>query len=70
LDGRPVTDPVVEVRRRCRDAFRRTNLLARLIPLIEEVLTAGGLGLPKPPPEAMPNAFEEPTEFGDAGHRG
>ena len=58
LDGRPVTDPVAEVRRRCRDAFRRTNVLARLIPLIEEVLAAGGLALPEPPPEAMPVAFD------------
>jgi CRISPR-associated protein Cas1 len=70
LDGRPVTDPVAEVRRRCRDAFRRTNVLARLIPLIEEVLAGGGLELPEPPPEAMPVAFEEPTEMGDVGHRG
>jgi CRISPR-associated protein Cas1 len=57
LDGRPVTDPVAEVRRRCRDAFRRTNVLARLIPLIEEVLAAGGLPLSEAPPEAMPIAF-------------
>ena len=70
LDGRPVIDPVGEVRRRCRDAFRRTNILARLIPTIEEVLAAGGLTLPEPPPEAMPVAFEGPTEMGDAGHRG
>jgi CRISPR-associated protein Cas1 len=70
LDGRPVTDPVAEVRRRCRDAFRRTAVLARLIPLIEEVLAAGGLPLPEAPPEAMPVAFEGPEETGDAGHRG
>src|ERR1700723_1238342 len=63
LDGRPMTDPVAEVRRRCRDAFRRTNVLARLIPLIEEGLTVGGLELPEPPPEAMPVAFEQPTEM-------
>ncbi|PZW44782.1 CRISPR-associated protein Cas1 [Humitalea rosea] len=70
LDGRPVTDPVAEVRRRCRDAFRRTNILARLIPLIEEVLTAGGLPMPGAPPEAMPVAIDGPEEMGDAGHRG
>jgi CRISPR-associated protein Cas1 len=70
LDGRPVTDPVAEVRRCCRDAFRRTNILARLIPLIEEVLAAGGLPMPEASPEAMPVAFEGPGEMGDAGHRG
>ena len=70
LDGRPVTEPVAEVRRRCRDAFRRTAVLARLIPLIEEVLAAGGVTVPEAPPEAMPVAFEGPEETGDAGHRG
>ena len=70
LDGRPVLDPVAEVRRRCRDAFRRTRLLARLIPLIEEVLAAGGLPLPEAPPEAVPVAFEAQERLGDAGHRG
>jgi CRISP-associated protein Cas1 len=70
LDGRAVTDPVAEVRRRCRDAFRRTALLGRLIPLIEEVLAAGGMSPPEPSPEAMPVAFERPEEVGDAGHRG
>jgi CRISPR-associated protein Cas1 len=45
-------------------------VLARLIPLIEEVLAAGGLALPDAPPEAMPVAFEAPEGTGDAGHRG
>lgn len=70
LDGRWVEEPVAEVRRRCRDAFRRTNILARLIPLIEDVLTAGGLPMPEASPEAMPVAFEAPEGVGDAGHRG
>ena len=43
LDGERIADPVAAVRRRCRDAFRRTDLLARLIPAIEDVLAAGGL---------------------------
>jgi len=70
LDGRPVADPVAEVRRRCRDAFRRADLLTRLIPLIEEVLSAGGLPMPEAAPEAMPPAFDAPEGLGDAGHRG
>lgn len=58
------------VRRECRDVFRRTNLLERLIPTIEEVLTAGGLTPPDPPEEAQPPAFPDPEPSGDAGHRG
>lgn len=70
LDGRRIEDPVAETRRRCRDVFRRADVLARLIPLIEEVLSAGGLPLPEAPPEAMPVAFAGPEAQGDAGHRG
>lgn len=59
-----------EVRRACRDAFRRTNLLERLIPLIEEVLAAGGLKKPEPAAESVPPAIPEAGGLGDAGHRG
>lgn len=58
------------VRRACRDMFRRTNLLERLIPTIETVLAAGGLPLPEPQPEAQPPAFDDRESSGDAGHRG
>lgn len=57
------------VRRECRDTFRRTNLLERIIPTIEEVLLAGGLAPPEPPADAQPAAFDE-TPSGDEGHRG
>jgi CRISPR-associated protein Cas1 len=70
LDGRPVSDPVSEVRRRCRDAFRQSQILARLIPSIEDVLAAGGLPIPDAPPEAMPVAFEDAEKLSDDGHRG
>jgi len=70
LDGYRISDPVSEVRRRCRDAFRRADLLARLIPTIEEVLAAGGLTVPEAAPEAVPVAFEDQGKLGDAGHRG
>jgi CRISPR-associated protein Cas1 len=70
LDGHAVRDPVAETRRRCRDAFRRTNLLAKLIPAIEDVLSAGGISVPEASPEAMPVAFEAPGGLGDDGHRG
>jgi CRISPR-associated protein Cas1 len=70
LDGERVFDPVAVVRRRCRDAFRRTNLLARLVPAIDEILSAGGLAMPEAPAEAQPIAFEDPEGLSDAGHRG
>lgn len=50
------------VRHACRDAFRRSGLLARIIPQIEEVLSAGELPKPPPPPEAAGPAFPDPEE--------
>ncbi|CAM2010186.1 CRISPR-associated protein Cas1 [Acanthopleuribacter pedis] len=64
-----VSDPVREVRLRCHDAFRRTKILERLIPLIGEVLAAGGLEQPKETGVVGP-AFEDEIGSGDAGHRG
>jgi CRISPR-associated protein Cas1 len=63
-------DPESAVRHACRDGFRRTNLLSRLIPSIDEILAAGELPVPDPPSEAVQPAFENPEAFGDAGHRG
>lgn len=57
------------VRLACRDAFRRTNLLGKIIPAIEEVLSAGDLPKPAPPVDAMPVAFAGPASTGDDGHR-
>ncbi len=54
----------------CRDAFREGRILKRLIPLIEEVLSAGEIEPPEPAPEAMPPAIPLPERQGDAGHRG
>lgn len=68
--GKLAADPVSETRRACRDAFRKANLLQRIIPGIEDMLSAGGLAVPEEPPEAMPIAFEDPGGSGDAGHRG
>ena len=70
LEGVRVSDPVGEVRRRCRDIFRRSQILTRLIPTIEEVLAAAGIEVPDAPPEAMPVAFEDTGKLGDDGHRG
>lgn len=58
------------VRLACRDAFRRTKLLTRIIPTIEQVLEAGELPRPDPPPEAAGPAFSEDGGLADDGHRG
>lgn len=58
------------VRRECRDMFRKSKLLERIIPAIETVLEAGDLPRPEPPADAQPVAFEDGEPSGDAGHRG
>lgn len=63
------TSPDREVRIACRDIFRSSRLLRRLIPLIEEVLAAGEITPPPPPEDAQPPAIPEPESIGDAGHR-
>lgn len=67
--ARGVTKPDREVRIACRDAFTKTKLLNRLIPMIEEVLAAGGIEPPEPSPEQVPPAIPLPESLGDAGHR-
>lgn len=61
--------PEREVRIACRDAFKQSHLLQRLIPMIEDVLAAGDIEPPPPAPEAVPPAIPEPESVGDAGHR-
>jgi CRISP-associated protein Cas1 len=68
IAARPQPDAVAAVRRACRDRFRETGLLAKLIPTIDDVLAAGGIALPEPPPEAQPVAIPAMTT-GDDGHR-
>jgi CRISP-associated protein Cas1 len=46
-NGKSTVDPVGEVRRACRDVFRRTLLLQNIIPTIEAVLVAGDIPLPR-----------------------
>ena len=63
-------EPEREVRLACRDSFRQTRLLERIIPAIEEVLAAGGLEIPSAPVEAVDVAIPNKEGIGDAGHRG
>jgi CRISPR-associated protein Cas1 len=61
--------PERQVRAACRDSFRKTNLLERLIPAIEDVLSAGGIPVPEDAPEAAPAAIPPERPTGDDGHR-
>ena len=61
--------PDREVRVACRNIFRETKLLNRLIPLIEDVLSAGEITPPEPPRDSQPPAIPEPRNIGNEGHR-
>lgn len=58
-----------KVRLACRDVFRKTKLLGKIIPMIEDVLSAGQLEPPQPPKEAVPPAIKDTGRFGDVSHR-
>ena len=61
--------PDREVRIACRNIFRESKLLNRLIPLIEEVLSAGEIAPPEAPEDSQPPAIPEPQSIGNDGHR-
>ncbi len=63
-------NPEREVRLACRDSFRQSKLLKRIIPTIEEVLAAGGLSMPTASKESVAPAIPNKEGIGDAGHRG
>ena len=65
LDSR---DAERHVRIGCRDAFRQTSLLERIIPTIGGLISASELTPPDEAPEGQPPALSEPSS-GDAGHR-
>lgn len=61
--------PERAVRLACRDIFRQTKLLDRIIPDIEAILAAGEISPPTAPTDSVGPAFPSPTSLGDAGHR-
>jgi CRISPR-associated protein Cas1 len=65
----PVGNPERAVRLACRDIFRQTRLLDRIIPDIEDILSAGGVPKPEAPADAVGPAIPNPKGPGDAGHR-
>ncbi len=65
----PAGNPERAVRLGCRDVFRQTKLLHRIIPDMEEMLAAGEVPRPDAPDDAIGPALPNPTSLGDAGHR-
>ncbi|MEO5344398.1 MAG: type I-E CRISPR-associated endonuclease Cas1e [Gammaproteobacteria bacterium SHHR-1] len=63
------SSPERKVRHACRDAFRESKMLDKLIPMINQVLDAAGEKPPEPAPEAVPPAIPNKKGLGDAGHR-
>ncbi len=57
------------VRHACRDSFRQSQLLSRLIPSIEQVLLAGEIAPPEEPEYVVGPAFEDEPPTGDPGMR-
>jgi len=70
IAARKPSNPEREVRLACRDAFRRSKILKRIIPTIEEVLSAGDLSIPGSHKEAVEVAIPNKEGIGNAGHRG
>lgn len=67
--SKPHGNPERAVRLGCRDVFRQSRLLDRIIPDIEAILAAGEIPRPEPAEEAVGPAIPNPENIGDAGHR-
>ena len=65
----PSGNPERAVRLGCRDIFRQTRLLDRIIPDIEMLLAAGEIPRPEAAADAVGPAIANPESLGDAGHR-
>lgn len=65
----PPGNPERAVRLGCRDMFRQSKLLDRIIPDIEDILAAGEVPRPDPSPDAVGPAIPNVEIIGDAGHR-
>lgn len=69
IAGKKPHNPDREVRLACRDIFRSSHTLEKIIPTIEEVLAAGEIKPPEMPPESVAPAIPNPDSLGDEGHR-
>ena len=66
--GNP-NNPERKVRLACRDAFRETRLLDKLILMMNQILDSAGEKPPEPAPESVEPAIPNKKGLGDAGHR-
>lgn len=64
----PASSAEREVRVACREMFRKTNMLDRIIPMIQQMLTASGIDPPEDAPDAPAPSFKTESS-GDDGHR-
>jgi CRISPR-associated protein Cas1 len=64
----PASSAEREVRIACREMFRKTSMLDRIIPMIQQIFGASGIDPPEDAPEALAPSFVTESE-GDAGHR-
>jgi CRISPR-associated protein Cas1 len=62
-------NPEQQVLIACRDMFRESRLLEKLIPGIEEMLAAGGINPPMSSDDQLTPAIANQESIGDAGHR-
>lgn len=69
IAGKKPHNPDREVRLACRDIFRSSHILEKIIPTIEEVLAAGEIKPPEMPAESVAPAIPNPDSLGDEGHR-
>lgn len=69
IAARRPANPEQQVRLACRDIFRESRLLEKIIPGIESILAAGEIQPPAASPEQVGPAIPNPESIGDAGHR-
>ncbi|MCP4341619.1 MAG: type I-E CRISPR-associated endonuclease Cas1 [Desulfobulbaceae bacterium] len=68
--ARKTHNPERDVRLACRDMFRQSKILKKIIPTIEQILAAGETAKPDKHQEAVEIAIPNKEGLGDAGHRG
>ncbi len=69
ISAKSYGNPEREVRLMCRDVFRQSKILKKIIPTIEEVLAAGELTIPLPTEENIAPAIPNTKSDSDVGHR-
>lgn len=69
IAARSPPDAERQVRLACRNIFRETKLLRKIIPSIEELFAAAKVPLPTPGEGSIGPVFEDQQRIGDAGHR-